>query len=157
MSDHTEAASKRTPDDAMTAVWAYCRNGDRHFGHLDGWGDGFAVIGGTRIDGVVFTDAIKIESGGFVPDDTSRPATGDDDATRCVAVPAALPSDGPVDAPSITDGQGKSTGSPLYGCRCGHSRHEHGPYAHCRHTGCLCDSYRSATTNAASHAGPAAL
>ena len=65
-------------------------NGDRHFGHLTGWGDGFAVVGGTRIDGVVFIDAAPIESGGLAPDEAPGPASGDDDATRCVVVPAAL-------------------------------------------------------------------
>lgn len=132
----------------MNAVWAFCRNGDRHFGHLDGWGQGFAVIGGTRIDGVVFIDSASSSGGG-----TSAPASDESDATDGARTPGVAPSTaglsvGPVDATSVTDGQGKSAGPPLYGCRCGHSRHHHGPFAHCRMPGCLCDVFRSATANA---------
>lgn len=181
----------------MNAVWAYCRNGDRHFGHMTAWGNGFAVIGGTRINGVVFIDAAKSSGGGqtapasveseapygttpgFVPATAASP-NGAQTAPASVTTevsPGQVAPSLPTDHTSVQTLVGSEHGAesngekgepgrpvahvgsatPLYGCRCGHSRHDHGPYAHCRRVGCLCDSYRSAKTNAAGHAGPAAL
>jgi hypothetical protein len=88
---------------------AYTRNGDQHFGWCSAWGDGFAVIGGTRIEGVMFIDARKNTGGGSVPDDTHRPRPGDHGTTtHGAAVPAAGPSRPRPDSSSDMDGQGKS-------------------------------------------------
>lgn len=94
----------------MTAVWAYCRNGDRHYGHIDAWGQGFAVIGGTRIDGVVFIDASLIDGGvardtqaGSAPVTAAR--TGSSPAVSRKLTPTAPGSE-------VTQAVSSSTASP---------------------------------------------
>lgn len=68
----------------MTAGWVFCRDGSRHFGHVDAWGDGRATFAGTVIDGVVFVDFVhRIGSGG------TGPAPGDVIALATRRRPAA--------------------------------------------------------------------
>lgn len=156
----------------MTVVRAICANGDRHIGELDWWWAGQASIAGHIIRGVVLIDAVTPGSGGPARGTSAaltaerRPLTHRDGPPAAASHPAgptgvfpinnSTPEHGQteqqlansgVSGSDRTDGQGTRSG--LSGCRCGHSRHEHGPYLHCRHVGCRCDVYRSKTNAAA--------
>lgn len=151
----------------MTVVRAICANGERHTGHLDWWRAGQACIAGRVIQGVVFLDALPSGSGGQVTGPASPTTSAGTDAPA--GAPVAASSAGPTGdrtnhnnararaeqsslrttGGSAVKGTDRETRSGLSGCRCGHSRHHHGPYLHCRQAGCLCDQYRPNTNAAA--------